>query len=62
MTLFQYMVGNTDWSAVRSGPDDRCCHNVAVFSGDGGASNSVVPFDFDQAGLVDAPYAVPVKV
>jgi hypothetical protein len=59
MTLFQYMVGNTDWSAVRGRPDDRCCHNVAVFGTEGGDLNTVVPFDFDQTGLVNPPYAAP---
>jgi len=59
MTLFQYMVGNTDWSAVRGTPDDRCCHNVAVFGDEGADRNTALPFDFDQAGVVDAPYAVP---
>jgi hypothetical protein len=59
MTLFQYMVGNTDWSAWRGPPDDRCCHNVALFGGGGTDHISVVPFDFDQTGLVDAPYAAP---
>ena len=57
MTLFQYMVGNTDWSAVRGRPDDRCCHNVAVFGEESGGLNKVVPFDFDQTGLVNPPYA-----
>ena len=37
----------------------RCCHNIAVFGADDGSPNAVVPFDFDQAGVVDAPYAVP---
>jgi hypothetical protein len=59
MTLFQYMVGNTDWSAVRARPDERCCHNVAVFGEKGGSHNTVVPFDFDQVGLVNPPYAAP---
>jgi hypothetical protein len=59
MTLFQYMVGNTDWSAVKGRPDDRCCHNVAVFGEEGGGSNTVLPFDFDQTGLVNPPYAAP---
>ena len=59
MTLFQYMVGNTDWSAVRSRPDERCCHNVAVFGQEGGSVNSLLPFDFDQVGLVNPPYAAP---
>jgi len=57
MTLFQYMVGNTDWSAVKGRPDDRCCHNVAVFGEEGVDLNTVVPFDFDQTGLVNPPYA-----
>jgi len=59
MTLFQYMVGNTDWSAVKGRPDDRCCHNVAVFGQEGVDLNTVVPFDFDQTGLVNPPYAAP---
>ena len=59
MTLFQYMVGNTDWSAVKGRPDDRCCHNVALFGQEGVDINSVVPFDFDQTGLVNPPYAAP---
>jgi hypothetical protein len=59
MALFQYMVGNTDWSAVRGPPGGRCCHNVAVFGGEGIDHNEALPFDFDQAGLVDSPYAVP---
>jgi len=59
MTLFQYMVGNTDWSAVKGRPDDRCCHNVAVFGEEGADLNTVLPFDFDQTGLVNPPYAAP---
>ena len=59
MTLFQYMVGNTDWSAVRGRPEDRCCHNVAVFGEENGGPNTLVPFDFDQTGVVNPPYAAP---
>ena len=59
MTLFQYLIGNTDWSAVVGRPDDRCCHNVAVFGHEEGGLNTVVPFDFDQTGIVDPPYAAP---
>lgn len=57
MTLFQYMVGNTDWSAVKGRPNDRCCHNIALFGQEGVDINTVVPFDFDQTGLVNPPYA-----
>ena len=57
MTLFQYMIGNTDWSAVVGRPDDRCCHNVAVFGTENVSPHTVVPFDFDQTGMVNPPYA-----
>ena len=59
LTLFQYMVGNTDWSALTARPNHRCCHNVAVFGQEGVDVNAVVPFDFDQTGLVNPPYAAP---
>lgn len=59
MTLFQYMVGNTDWSAFTGRRDERCCHNIAVFGQEGVLLNTVVPFDFDQTGLVNPPYAAP---
>ncbi len=59
MTLFQYMVGNTDWSAVTARPNERCCHNIALFGQEGVDINAVVPFDFDQTGLVNPPYAAP---
>jgi hypothetical protein len=51
MYVFQYMIGNTDWSA-ESG------HNV-TFVRVGKEAIHPVPYDFDFAGLVDAPYAGP---
>lgn len=48
MALFQYMIGNTDWSL-------RQVRNVKVMLLDG--KYVVVPYDFDFAGLVLAPYA-----
>jgi hypothetical protein len=59
LTLFQFMVGNTDWSALSSPAGQRCCHNMAVLGAEGDPYNTLLPFDFDQAGLVDAPYAAP---
>ena len=57
--LFQYMVGNTDWS-ILSGPEgEACCHNSAVLVDPADGSRYLLPYDFDQSGLVDAPYAVP---
>ena len=34
---------------------------MALFGGGGTDHISVVPFDFDQTGLVDAPYAAPAE-
>ena len=51
VSIFQYMVGNTDWSMVRF-------HNAEVLQ----TSWSVyvpVPYDFDWTGFVSAPYARP---
>ena len=59
LTLFQFMVGNTDWSALSSSAGQGCCHNVAVLGAEGDQYNTLLPFDFDQTGLVDAPYAMP---
>lgn len=56
--LFQYMIGNLDWS-MRAGPrGEGCCHNSRLF-GAGPTRLIPVPYDFDYSGLVDAPYAVP---
>jgi hypothetical protein len=49
MDLFEYMIGNTDWSAVFR-------HNVVLIR-DGRARTTAVPYDFDFSGLVDAEYA-----
>jgi hypothetical protein len=55
--VFQYFIGNTDWSYALAAPDERfCCHN-SVPVGNMAGPVFPVPFDFDQAGLVDAPYA-----
>lgn len=57
INLFQYLIGNTDYSLIRGPADDNCCHNSVPFSD--GNTVSPVPYDFDFAGLVDAPYADP---
>jgi hypothetical protein len=58
VALFQYMIGNLDWS-MRAGPQgEGCCHNSRLFSIAGSAAKPA-PYDFDYSGLVDAPYALP---
>jgi hypothetical protein len=58
--VFEYMISNYDWS-MRAGPQgDDCCHNGRLLTnGTPGSVLSVVPYDFDYSGLVDAPYATP---
>jgi hypothetical protein len=55
--IFQYLIGNTDWSLVTAGGEEWCCHNLRLL----GAAPPLfaVPYDFDLAGLVDARYAKP---
>ncbi len=48
--IFQYMIGNTDWS-------DAAGHNTELLDLMG--IGVPVPYDFDFAGIVDAPYSTP---
>jgi len=54
MAIFQYMIGNTDWSVWAQ-------HNAILLKEDTSVFPIVVPFDFDWSGLVNAPYAVPAE-
>jgi ATP:ADP antiporter, AAA family len=49
--LFQYLIGNTDWSIVAG-------HNVTYLRSADGIVTAI-PYDFDFAGVVDAAYAGP---
>ena len=49
--MFQFMIGNTDWWIHRR-------HNVDIVA----LNNQElvpIPFDFDYAGIINAPYAIP---
>lgn len=50
MFLFQYMIGNIDWSTANT-------QNLIVLRI--GTDHFAVPYDFDWSGLVDAPYVGP---
>lgn len=50
LAVFQYMIGNTDWSVPYR-------HNIDVLAV--GTIFVPVPFDFDYCGMVNAPYAHP---
>jgi len=59
LALFQFMIGNVDWSALK-GPGVRdCCHNAKLIGLDENSPLYAVPYDFDSSGLVDAHYAAP---
>ena len=51
VALFQFMVGNTDWSIARQ-------RNTILLQGADGVQRPV-PYDLDMSGLVNAPYAGP---
>ena len=57
-SLFQFMIGNTDFSPIASAEGEDCCHNSTLFGNEGEPVYSI-PYDFDMSGLVDAPYAEP---
>lgn len=57
VALFQYMIGNTDWSVPG-------LHNMKLIMPAKPSAHAVpiaVPYDFDYAGLIDAPYALPAE-
>ena len=53
VALFQYMIGNTDWSVPNY-------HNIKLIQlrNDSTSYPYIVPYDFDFAGIVNASYAV----
>ena len=58
--LFQYMIGNLDYSIRQAPPDENCCHNVKLMTpADTTHGHIPIPYDFDSSGMVNAPYAVP---
>lgn len=54
MAVFQYMIGNTDWSV-------QYMQNIKFIAADSSGALSPVPYDFDHAGIVGAPYAKPAE-
>ena len=57
-SLFQLLIGNTDFSPVSGGSHKRCCENYALFGNDG-EPQVAIPYNFDQSGMVNAGYAAP---
>jgi hypothetical protein len=55
MAVFQYMIGNTDWSVPGR-------HNIDMLKYSDMSPPVTVPYDFDWCGLVNAPYAKPNEI
>ena len=54
MAVFEYLIGNTDWSV-------EVQQNIRLLAKDSIGIPTTVPYDFDHAGLVNAPYALPAE-
>lgn len=52
MALFQFLIGNTDWSVAGR-------HNVKLIQVKPGNQIYALPYDFDMSGIVNARYAQP---
>lgn len=51
-TLFQYMIGNTDYNLLQS-------RNIKILKEEAAAIQHIAPYDFDFSGIVNASYAIP---
>ena len=54
MAVFEYMIGNTDWSV-------QYMQNIKFLAADPSSIPITVPYDFDHSGMVNAPYAHPAE-
>src|SRR4030095_14274293 len=54
MAVFQYLIGNTDWSV-------QYLQNIKLLKSESFSQLITVPYDFDHSGLVNAPYAHPAE-
>ncbi|GAB2589315.1 hypothetical protein GCM10027190_42810 [Spirosoma areae] len=54
VAIFEYMIGNTDWSV-------SYLHNIRLLSVTDNGDRLAVAYDFDHAGIVDAQYALPAE-
>ncbi len=57
VSVFQYLIGNTDFSPIKGAPGQPCCHNFVLLKNDD--TQISVPYDFDVTGFVAPPHAVP---
>ena len=69
LQLFQFMIGNNDYSVIKPSGNDDCCHNMELLGIEDETDPVMpdesiipVPFDFDFSGLVNATSAAPPSV
>lgn len=55
MSIFQYMIGNTDWQVISF-------HNIKIVKGREQLKGVPVAYDFDYSGFVNTSYALPAKI
>ena len=57
VSVYQYLIGNTDFSAIKGVPGEPCCHNHVLMGND--SIQISVPYDFDVSGIVNPPHGAP---
>ncbi len=63
ISLFQYLIGNTDWSMVSAPPGRGCCHNnKLIVTPESEEGWIILPYDFDQSGLINTSYSEPSEM
>lgn len=60
-SVFQYFIGNTDFSPIMAATGEPCCHNYVLLEPDDDERRPqlAVPYDFDMSGIVDAKHSEP---
>lgn len=56
-SVYQYLIGNTDFSPIKGPPGEPCCHNYVLMRND--QVQISVPYDFDVTGFASPPHAKP---
>jgi hypothetical protein len=60
VALFQYLIGNLDWSIIGGHDPVECCHNSKlVGAGPEDSPAYPIPYDLDITGLVNPHYGLP---
>ena len=56
--MYQYLIGNTDFSYLKGEPNEACCHNAKLYQK---LDEPIipVPYDFDLAGIIKTRYSKP---